>query len=82
MSNYVLVAGQILSVLVIVGGLAIAFWQIWVLAGKLARLRNDGDIRPRAPVIAQGSERQEQPLPPPGRIAVRSDRWGPVDRSH
>lgn len=81
MSNLVLVAGEVLSVLVIVGGLAVAFWQIWVLAGKLARSRNDKPLHPRAPAVAPGSDHHEKPPPPPGGN-VRSDRWRPVDRSY
>ena len=37
MSDLVLSLGQMLAVAVIVGGVSVALWQIWVLANKLAR---------------------------------------------
>ena len=40
MSEIVYGYGQMLSVAVIVGGVAIALWQVWVLANKLCKNRD------------------------------------------
>ena len=40
MSDLVLGLGQILAVAVIVGGVSVALWQVWVLANKLGRNRD------------------------------------------
>ena len=37
MSEWMLGAGQMLAVVVIVGGVTVALLQVWVLANKLAR---------------------------------------------
>ena len=37
MSDWMLGAGQMLAVVVIIGGVTVALLQVWVLASKLAR---------------------------------------------
>ena len=40
MSDLMLGVGQMLAVAVIVGGVSVALWQVWVLANKLGRNRD------------------------------------------
>ena len=40
MSDLMLGLGQMLAVVVIVGGVSVALWQVWVLANKLCRNRD------------------------------------------
>ena len=57
MSDLMLGLGQMIAVVVIVGGVSIALWQVWVLANKLCRSRDQEAIALPAQSHAQIDER-------------------------
>jgi len=61
MSDLMLGLGQMLAVVVIVGGVSIALWQVWVLANKLCRMRDQESLAaPSEPHPHAGDSRSRQ----------------------
>ena len=75
MSDLILGLGQMLAVIVIVGGVSVALWQVWVLANKLCRnCDQDAYPAPAEPHVHIAERRPSKvALDSGGRMRQRTD---------